>query len=222
MNRITFPAAILLLVYLCCGCNLDKLINNGDPPDAGNIKTDAPGFAVQPLDTALFWIEATDPAGGTLVYKWTVNGGEIIGSSGESELTWRAPIRGGSYTINVEISNKEDKISRSEVIKVPSLAAPKVKILEPAPDSYVVQYSDLTIQATAVHENNIQVVQLWIDDIYTPSTPAVHNDAYEFVWKIDAAPGSHELKVRAVAQLTGVAGQDSLMIHIEGIVEGKK
>ena len=221
MNRITVTAAILLLLYLCCGCNLDKLIS-GDPPEAGDIKTDASGFVVQPLDTARFWIEATDPAGGTLGYKWTVNGGEIIGSSGQSELIWRAPIKGGNYSINVEISNKEDNISRSEVIKVPSLTAPRVNILEPAPDSYVVQYSDLTIKASAIHENNIQVVQLWIDDTYTPSTPAVHNDVYEFVWKIDAAPGNHELKVRAVAQLTGATGQDSLTIHVEGIVAGKK
>lgn len=221
MNRMTLTAAFILLLCLSPGCNLDKIFN-GDPPEAGDIKTDASGFVVQPLDTALFWIEAKDPAEGTLSYKWTVNGGEIIGSSGQSELTWRAPIKGGNYSINVEISNSENKISRSEVIKVPSLAAPKVKIMEPSPGSYVVQYTDLTIRASAIHENNIQVVQIWIDDIYTPSTPAVYNDVYEFVWKIDAAPGNHELKVRAVAQLTGVAGHDSLTIHVEGIVEGKR
>ncbi len=225
MKRYLGFIMIFLLIVLGCGCDVEDLLqrnNSSDPPNAGNIQSSAVGFIVQPLDTVNFWIEADDPTGGSLTYQWRINAGEIIGSSSTDELIWRAPIKGGNYTLSVDVSNKAETVTRSEVVKVPSVAEPRVEILAPPNKAFLVQHTNVIVKATAKHENNIQNVQMWLDEQQLPLTPELEGDIYLFDWKIQANPGTHELTIKAIAQLTGVVGTDSITVYIEGIVAGKK
>jgi len=224
MKRFICCFMIVLIVVLGCGCDVEDLLkrdNSSDPPNVGNILTSAAGFVVQPLDTVNFWIEADDPTGGSLTYQWRINAGEIIGSSSTNELRWRAPIKGGNYTLSVDVSNKAETVTRSEVVKVPSVTEPKVEILAPLNMAFLVQHTNVIVKATARHENNIQEVQMWLDEQYLPLTPELDGDIYLFDWKIQANPGAHVLVIKAIAQLTGVVGSDSVTLYIEGIVAGK-
>jgi hypothetical protein len=216
---------IMLILASGSGCNLEDLVNDAvgpDPPNVGNIVSDAADFKVYPLDTARFWINASDPQGEQLQYQWRINAGEIIGPGGRDSLIWRAPIAGGNYILSVEVSNSAEKVTRSETIKVVSVSEPKVGILQPEHNAFLVQHTSLTVKASALHENGIQAVEFWLDDTRIPISPVQTQDTYAFEWQIDTAPGQHELKVRAIAQLTGTAGSDSIMVFVEGMIAGKK
>jgi hypothetical protein len=50
---------------------------------------------------------ATNPSGGALTYSWSATGGSLS-STGGSTVRWTAPGAGGSYTVNVSVSNGKD------------------------------------------------------------------------------------------------------------------
>ncbi len=225
MKRAVLYFGFMLVLSAGPGCNLEDLVNDAvgpDPPNVGNINSDAADFKVFPLDTARFWIEASDPQGEQLQYQWRINAGEIVGPSGRDSLIWRAPIAGGNYVLSVDVSNSAEKVTRSETIKVVSVREPKVSILQPEHNAFLVQHTGRTVKASALHENGIQAVEFWLDDILLPLSPVRVQDTYSFEWQIDTSPGQHELKIRAIAQLTGTAGSDSIMVFVEGMIAGKK
>ena len=222
MKHALFLIGIMSLLLSGFGCDLEDLVNTTKAPDVGSIQTDAAGFVVQPLDTVHFWVEAQDPQGESLQYQWVINSGEIIGSSRLDQLTWKAPLKGGNYSLSVTVSNSSEQVTRTEMVRVPSAATPKVNIIAPQDNAYLVQHSRVTVEAGAVHENGLQSVQFWIDDQYFPLTPDRVDDNYLFDWTVDIAPGTHEIKILAVAQLTSATGADSVLVMVEGIVPGKQ
>jgi hypothetical protein len=214
---------LCLVVLEFSACGLDELMKTIEPPQVSNIFTTAESFMVNPGDTALFWVDATDPQDETLNYKWTLSAGIIIGSAQRDTLHWKAPLSGNIYPIKVEVSNSEESVTRSENIIVITSDLPYVKIVEPAKDEYLVQYQPVIISTKAFSNYGINTVYLWINDNLMLSQPGdVSVQFYKFDWDGVAPAGVIEIKVTAVSQITAMTGSDSIRVPLEGIVRGKK
>jgi hypothetical protein len=219
------PLSILLLgavVLAFSACKLDELIKDIDPPQVSNIFTTAESFMINPGDTALFWVKATDPQDESLTYKWTLGVGEIIGSAQSDTLTWKAPLSGGNFPVAVKVSNSEKSVTKSDNITVISFIRPYVKIIHPTASDYLVQYQPASIEARAYHDNGLTQVQLWINDIMVTGQSGVTALDYQFAWDGVAPAGLIEIKVSAISKITALTGSDSIRIPLEGIVRGKK
>jgi hypothetical protein len=203
-------------------CQLDDLMKNIEKPNVGDIYTSAESFMVNPGDTALFWVEATDPQDEKLTYKWTLGVGEIIGSAQRDTLTWKAPLSGGKFLVSVKVSNSEESRTKSDYITVVSFIRPYVKIIHPAASDYLVQHMPVTIEAQAYHDNGLTQVQLWIRDSLVTTQPGAVDLDYRFNWDGMAPAGVVEIKVSAISKITAVTGSDSIRVPLEGLVRGKK
>ena len=213
---------VTICVIFTFSCDVEELLKDSKPPEVSKIYTDATGFIVNPLDTARFWVEATNPVEGNLIYQWSGSGGEFIGSIRTAEVLWRAPLKGDTYTISVDVSNTDETTSRSEQIRVPSVNAPLVSITEPKPDSYLVQNTEVQIGATATHENGILLIRFYANDSLLVIREGSSSETYVYLWRVDLPAGNGELKVEAVANnITETVGGDSISVHIEGVIPGK-
>ena len=215
-------AILGLAVLEFSSCKLDELIKNIEPPQVSNIFTTAESFMINPGDTALFWVEATDPQDETLTYLWTLGVGEIIGSVKLDTLTWKAPLSGGHFPVSVKVSNSEESVTKSDNITVISFIRPYVKIVLPSASDYLVQYQPASVKARAYHDNGLTQVQLWINDVIVSGQSGVKALDYQFDWDGVAPAGMIEIKVTAVSKITAMTGSDSIRVPLEGIVRGKK
>ena len=220
---------IRIVAYLCMvlilqmsSCGLEDLIKEVNPPEVSTIYSTAENFSVNPGDTILFWVIASDPEGGSLSYLWTLNAGEIIGSAQRDTLKWKAPLSGGEFPIWVKVSKSEKSITREENITVISLQRPYVKILKPVRDTFLVQYQTTTVTALAFHENGLMQVNLWVNDTLVSSQSGNSASEYNFLWNGSASAGTAEIKISAVSKKTTMTGSDSINVSLEGIIRGKK
>ena len=202
-------------------CDVENLLKNTDPPVVSDILSDASGFVVPPMQTAKFWITASDPEGGVLTYEWSANGGEYIGSRQNDSLTWRAPVTGGIYRITVKVANSENDVTRSREVTVPSLNAPQVNILSPHSGEFFVQENSVAIKATAISENGIFKTDFYIEDSLVSSMAGNSGNNYEFNWIVRESAGPVKIEVTATSKLNGLTGSDSVFVNVEGIIPGK-
>jgi len=210
-----------LTALMVSSCDVEDLLRTTDPPEVSRIYSSAENFLVQPLDTAEFWVTATDPGGLQLTYQWSVNGGSIIGTRSSDRVIWAAPLTGNIYNISVNVANSEESTTRSENITVPSLSAPLVNIESPEESSYLVQNSTVVVRARASHENGISSIAFYANDSLIQNQGGISGSLYNFVWLIAVPAGKAELKVVATANVTGAQGMDKVQVNIEGIIPGK-
>ena len=209
-------------------CDPEKLFKTKQPPDVGKIQTDAENFTVDPGDTVNFWVEASNPEEGELNYEWSVKDrdgnhvGVFIGSSKTENVKWKAPINGGRYDVQVEVSNNDESVIKTETLTVLSLVAPLVNILSPEPDDYLVQYQNLTIHTEIIHPLGIYQAILVVNDTLSIEVISGNSsESYNFTWKVNVGAGTAEIKIIAEANRTGAIGADSINVNIEGVVPGK-
>lgn len=219
--RWAYVILLPLCMILLSSCNVDDLLKTSEPPEVSDISCNKPDFFVQPLDTAKFWITAKNPQDGVLTYEWSANGGDYIGSRQKDSLTWRAPVTGGSYNISVTVANAEESVTRTRRITVPSLQAPFVEITAPYNNDFVVQNNEVEVVAFATSENGIFQTQFYVNDSLITSQSGNSSNQYSFDWFVQQSAGPAELKIVAIARVTGTEGQDAINVNIEGVVPGK-
>ena len=220
---------LILTLALLLACNPEELFKSKIAPEAGAIQSDANNFIVNPTDTVKFWIDATNPEEGQLNYEWTIKDGNghhagvFIGSTKTDTILWKAPIEGGIYEVKVTISNNDQNITRTEQIRVVTLVAPLVTILNPKDAAYIVQYQHTKVKAEVIHPLGIYQTELIVNDtIHVAIASGNGDDIYEFNWNANAPSGKAEVKIIAEANVTGALGADSVLVNIEGIIPGKK
>ena len=100
--RIAFASLVIVSVLLV-GC--------GGGGNDGAVDDTAPQISSLTADRSMLWLgavtavrcEATDPAGGSLEYTWSCDGGLIEGTG--SAVTWRAPAVATACEIECRVEN---------------------------------------------------------------------------------------------------------------------
>jgi len=209
---IIFP---LIICFFAC-----NLMNDTQAPQVGAIQSNS-GFTVDPSTEVKFWITATDPEGGQLSYKWSINGGTILSGTKSDTLRWRSPsVGGGSYPLSVEVSNESKETTQEEVVTVLAYTSAEVSILSPLENTYIVQHSQVEVEAKVLPNTQISEVQLFVNDSLIKAQLWQSNSIYSFNWNVKTEPGVAEIKVKAI-RVTNVSNSDSIYINIEGILPGK-
>lgn len=213
-------AAILVLLTLACGSQLDKIFGSPDPPEIERIHTVDDRYEADPGDTLTVVVTASNPEEGALSYHWSTSGGTLLQPVNRDTVRWVAPNAGGFYTISVSVSNTAEDPAEAEVtIQVFSQEAPAVQITAPANGDDLVQFSTVTISASAFHVNGLQSITLWVNDSLRASRPPLPGTgSYEFDLYLDLPGGPNILRVVATANGTGLTGSDAVTVTIEEIL----
>lgn len=212
----------LIISIILFGCEAaEDLFKERKAPDIISIESDK-GWNVNPGDTVSITVDANNPEDGELTYKWTVSAGSIVDGTYDSILIWKAPIVGGPYIIEIEVSNEYKSNTESVTVEVASNLNPYVKINSPTNGEYLVQHTTHKIQFDATHNNGIAQIYVYINDQKTDSlVGSTTNTSYEIDWIITQDAGNSELKIEAISRLTAKSGFDDVIVSIEGILPGK-
>lgn len=216
------PKILLVLIILAAiytGCDSD-LFRSKEAPVIESIRTANDIYKVNPGDTVTVIVVAVNPEEGPLSYAWTANGGELILPHDREQVTWVAPGAGGGfYTIEVTVSNTADKSAAASVtIEVISQATPPVQILSPTEGAFVIQFSEITISASAYHDNGLQRVSLFVNDSLEQTLPPYSGNIYNFQYVLNLPGGDNTFRVEAVANNTGITGSDEVTVSVEVIL----
>lgn len=176
-------------------------------------------YQYNPQDTVTIVVVAINPEEGPLSYTWSATGGQLLLPVNRDTVQWVAPVVGGTYSIEVTVTNQEEKSANDNLpIEVLSQANPTVRILSPANGEFVIQFSEITISASAFHVNGLQSVTLFINDsLVSTQPPHAGSNIYDFPYRVDLPAGENSLRVEAVSTV-GSMGQDSIVINVEGIL----
>jgi hypothetical protein len=216
---ILFCIPVVLLVVSAC---MFGLVEELKPPQVSPIFSTQEDFTFNPGDSALFWVEASDPNNSTLRYLWTLNAGEILGSAQRDSLHWKAPLGGGNFPLAVRVSNADSGVTVHETVMVRSFVSPYVKISEPKANDFLVQFQPASVKTQAYHGNGISQLQLWVNNSLIITQSGTTAAEYEFTWNAVAPAGKGVLKVVAISQITLATGADSVQVSLEGVIRGKK
>jgi len=179
-------------------------------------------LTVNPGDTVSITVNASNPEEGELTYKWTVSAGSIIDGTYESTLIWKAPIVGGPYNIEIEVSNEDKSNTESITIQVASHVNPYVNITSPVLGEYLIQHTTHKLEFDATHNNGIAQIYIIINNQVIDSlagSPSI--TSYDYNWRISQNAGNTEIKIEAISNITTVMGSDRINVSIEGILPGK-
>ncbi|MEE9117791.1 MAG: Ig-like domain-containing protein, partial [Calditrichia bacterium] len=195
-----------------------------DPPapEVSEIFTSLSNSRILAGDSTEFWVEASNPGSGSLHYDWNATDGYFLSPWDTEHIKWRAPFQGGIETIEIRVSNDDETIHKSKDITVVSLDTPVVNILSPKNDAYLVQFETIELVAEAFHDNQISVVEFFVNDKSIEILGREESNQYKVSWLNEALAGNAEIKVTAVASITGIMGIDSITVNIEGVIPGKK
>ena len=214
-----FLYAIAVAAILETACDSDLL----KPKNAPVVdRVTAESYEVDPGDTLRVQVNVGQPNGEFLRFEWSESGGQILQPSDSAGVLWVAPMTGGTYRVSVKVSNEHKSASWETIeVTVRSFVKPAVHIVTPPADGLsVVQYSLFTLEVRAIHSNGIHHVNFYINDHFQRQVSGHPDPAYSLAFEI-LDVGAVELKVEAVANVTGTAGTDSVTVNVEGIVLGK-
>lgn len=214
-----FPVILVLLV-LACNSQLDKIFGSPDPPEIEHIRTVNDRYEADPGDTVTVIVIATNPEEGALSYRWTASGGTLLQPVNRDTVRWVAPNAGGFYRISVSVSNTSDDPAEAEItLQVFSQEVPAVQITAPRNGDDLIQFSTVTVSASAFHVNGLQSITLWVNDSLRASRPPLPGTgSYVFDLYLDLSGGPNTLRVEAVANGTGLTGSDAVTVTVEEIL----
>lgn len=218
-NKILLFLGITIFLFACDAA--EDLFTERKAPDIVSIESNK-GWTVNPGDTVALTVNATNPEDGELTYKWSVSAGDIIDGTFESTLVWKAPLTGGPYSIEIEVSNEYKSNTENVIVEVASSLNPYVRITAPISGEFIVQHTTYSIKFDASHNNGIAQIYIYINDQVVDSLAGTTaTTSYENDWKITQNAGSTELKIEAISRITAKSGFDSVQVSIEGILPGK-
>ena len=220
MNKILKKSGLCGLILLMgMGCSsLDKLIN-GKAPEIDRISFSR--YEVDPGDTLTAAV-LIDEGDTPMQYEWTCTGGQLLPPDDGASVTWRAPVTGGRYQIKVKVINDIGTDKAEQEVTVRSYTNPVLSLLSPAEGAYYTQYQRIPVEVSATHDNGIRVIRLFVNDTLRASLDGSANMEYRFENVLLNLAGPTEIKVAAEANTTGALSQDSVRVHVEGIVPGKR
>ena len=210
---------IITIVLFACDAAED-LLTDRKAPNVNPIQSNN-GFEVDPGDTLEFTVSASNPDDGDLSYEWSSMAGTIIGSINETAIRWKAPLSGGTYRINVKVSNDYKSTTNYVDVIVRSTLNPYANISAPAGGSYLIQFTPINIDFEAVHNNGIALIYIYINDQKIDSLVGLSQSNYSFNWDVSSSAGNTEIKVKAISKITDKVGSDSINVTIEGVIPGK-
>ena len=216
---------LLSLVWLtlaACDADLFKTKDKGEDPVVSEIITDKLDLAVHAGDTVKCWISASDPEGGTLEYLWNCTAGDFLTTRDGDSIVWRAPLHGGEFNMQVQVSNKSNSVTRSKAIRVISSEKPVVNIISPQDGSFLVQFNSYTVTVEAFHDHGIYTVQIYVNDELLGNCNQIQPSLFRLDWTVATSSGLKELKSVAVANFTGAVSADSVLVSVEGVIPGKQ
>jgi len=211
-----------LVLIAACDADLFKSEDETQAPNVGDIETTAADFTLSVGDTARFWVSASDPDGKALTYKWEKTGGEFVTTFDAPEVIWRAPLKGGDYSISIRVANEDKQVNKSKLVRVISSEKPVIRIIKPLNNEYLVQYGSYNVQVEAFHDNGISIVKLYVNDLFVGNLDEKTASIFYYQWYVDADAGVAQLKVLAEARSVGTLNEDSTTVKIEGVIPGKK
>ncbi len=218
LSHLTGMVLSVIIGMVLLHCNAD-LFKPKQAPVIEQLRTLNDVYQYNPQDTVTIVVIANDPEGGVLRYEWSAGGGQLLLPINRDTVRWVAPVVGGTYSIEVKVTNQNDKSTTDEIsIEVLSRANPTVKILSPTDGDFIVQFSDITISASAFHVNGLQSVTLFINDsLISTQPPHGGSNIYNFPYRVDLPAGSNGIRIEALSTV-GSLGQDSVRINVEGIL----
>jgi hypothetical protein len=82
-----------------------------------------------------------------------------------------------------------------------------------------VQGQEILIEVNARHNNGINRVKLYIDNVFIREHSGQSSNSYLFTFNPDSSYlGETEIKVEGIANFTAATGIDSILVNIEGIL----
>jgi len=196
------------------------VVRSKEAPEILSIQLDA--YEVDPGDTVRISVTLKDMDDPTLDFQWTADGGQFLPPANQAEVYWKAPAVGGGYEIGLVVSNnKKQSEPRSLTVTVRSYAAPYVEITAPADGDVFLQYEALEVSAVANHQNGIESVLLYVNDILQTRQNGGDSENYQLSCELNGPEGLNEIRVEAVARITEITGSDAVQVRVEGIVLGK-
>jgi|GEM_PF-2935065 len=213
MNRsIIFIMAGCLLIMNCKA--LDKLLNQ--PPVIIRVMAVPKELSVN--DTTLLSVEAMDPEGDYLFYKWECGlGGELIRSISDSAL-WVAPSRAGRYPITVTVIDENgSKASDQIVVNVRDETKPIVSIVQPVENQTIIGLGTYPIFVTVSYLWSIHSVDFFINNKLSYTD---YSSPYQWLnWNVTGLSGRTTILVKAYdAKNLSNWGADSVHVNIEGVI----
>jgi len=216
---------ITFCTVLISACDkVDSLLDPYEAPVIEKIEKSDNSNNVSPGDTVRISVTVTNPEEGLLYYDWssTPEGGRFVLPADEAVVEWIAPFKGGSYRINVKVSNEEKNSEAHVNIVVRSTQKPIIEINAPTNGSHHIQFNEILVESIAYHENFISKVQLLINGILIDSSDYHSSDKYNFA--IIAGPqliGETTITLVAHSDAANVSSEKSVIIFVEGILPGK-
>ena len=217
-----------LLGLLWSACDLDSLDPNKKNDEEEDINKPpvivsmtANKYIVDPLESIVISITATDEQQEVLSYNWQASLGSILPPTDNPQVTWKAPSNGGNVTISCAVSDGETSVSRSLNITVRAYEAPSVHILYPANRAHYVSGDTVHVKVYADHQNGIESIRLLLDETQIASTSSGQNSIFTFTYTLNSYYGIHAMTAEAIAKYTGTTGNDSIQLEVEGLIPGK-
>jgi hypothetical protein len=223
LNKL-FNLIILICFAISFSCDPKLFESEEEPPapEVSAIVTSLSNSQIMAGDSAEFWVDASNPGEGSLKYDWSTTGGYFLTPRDIPNVKWRAPFTGGLERIEIRVSNNDKTTLRDKQITVVSQAIPIVNILSPINEAYLVQYETIDIEVEVIHENEITFVEFFVNDESIKILNGNPSNQYKYSWLNNAPAGVAEIKVTAVAEITGNVGGDIIRVNIEGVIPGKK
>ena len=225
-----WPARAVLfiaLVLFISGCKeVQELFEVPQPPVLSSEGIILSKDRVFPLDTIRACIKADNPLSGPMQFEWWASGGQFVMPNDKDTVYWVAPQNGGNFTIYVRVSNSSSSVETHKDIFVSSTALPLVDISIPLEGSYFTLEQNISVQASAVHDNGIASVRLSVHSsrgdsvIDTLALNSTNIYRFSFVpWEDLTGEVSLTVTARAANNL-GTEGTDKVNIYIEGFISG--
>lgn len=144
--------------------------------------------------------------------------------SDSSRVRWVATLKGVLYTIKVKVSNEKKSMEVSRNVNVISPENPIVNILSPKEGSYIVQFDSVTVTASAVHDNPLAAVRLYVNDNMIAEQSYRPDNTYTMRFKSTAGMiGQTEIKFEAEAgNQFSTVGLDSINIFVRQLFRERR
>jgi len=196
-------------------------VRDVEPPIILSLEFEA--YVVDPGETVRISAILKEVEDATLDFQWTADGGQFLEHDNQSVVWWKAPAVGGEYQISLTVfNNQKQSAPQSGKVNVRSFAEPFVEITAPVQDEVFRQYDTIDIIANANHQNGIECVRLYLNEVEIDTLSGGNTEIYEFQCELSGTAGKNTIRVEAEANITGITGSDIIEIRVEGIVLGKE
>ncbi len=213
----TFLPLFFLAASLLLSCDPEKLFRDAPVIEEVGVFPER----VNPYDTVFADVKASNPEEGELSYEWSVSParGLFLDPTDRTAIRWIAPTTGGEYTLKIIVSNAYKSTESKKSVRVIETGIPLVRINAPDDGDYLVQWQEAIISVTAAHNNGINYVAFFVNDIRRDDQSGNSSGEYTFTFLPDSTfLGETEIKIEAQANFVPTVGADSVTVYIEAVL----